>query len=92
MVKSACGCVDKSIKHVWASYLNSPSYLRSLCREWEGHSIWSDYIVSEGSDTPTKSVRDFEISGFHGRFRDFSEDFEISLEISRFQLRFRDFS
>ena len=46
----------------------------------------------EGSDTPTKSVRDFEISGFHGRFRDFSEDFEISLEISRFPLRFRDFS
>ncbi len=47
---------------------------------------------TEGSDTPTKSVRDFEISGFHGRFRDFSEDFEISLEISRFPLRFRDFS
>ena len=49
-------------------------------------------MITEGSDTPTKSVRDFEISGFHGRFRDFSEDFEISLEISRFPLRFPDFN
>ena len=39
-----------------------------------------------------KSIRNFEISGFPGRFGDFSEDFKISLEISRFQLRFRDFN
>ena len=47
---------------------------------------------SRGVRHSQKSVQDFEISGFHGRFWDFSEDFKTSLEISRFQLGFRDFN
>ena len=56
---------------------------------------------SRGPTLPQLSLRDFEISGFHGRFRDFHkfqdfsedfEEFEISAKISRFQQRFQDFS
>ena len=52
----------------------------------------ASYLISARGPTLPKKCTRFQISGFHGRFWDFSEDFKISLEISRFRLRFRDFT
>ena len=53
---------------------------------------WLKGVKPRGPTLPKKkSIRDFEISGFHGRFWNFSENFKTSLEISRFQLKFSRF-